>query len=118
MIGRLQLTPRPTLAPAICGVCERAFQEGDKPWVDTLSQFDVGVVTFLTGRKYVCDSCAAEMAEKIGYVAPEVAASLSAQVEALIERVQELEDWDDDLRQLRRLLDKAAAERLEEEIDG
>jgi len=114
----LQLIPRPALAPAICLVCERAYQDGDQPWVDTLSNLEVYVITFLTGRKYVCDRCAAEMAEKIGYVDPHTVRSLTVQVENLQKRVTELEDWDTDLRQLRRLLDKAAAERQEEVIDG
>lgn len=66
----MQLIGRPVLPPGICVICERSWQTGDKDWVDTLRHFDVGVVTFLTGKKVVCDSCAAEMAEKIGYVNP------------------------------------------------
>lgn len=66
----MQLIGRPMLAPGICVICERAYQERDKDWIDTGSTFDVGVVTFLTGKKHVCPECAANMAELIGYVNP------------------------------------------------
>lgn len=86
----MQLIGRPVLAPGICVICERAWQEGDKDWVDTLTHFDVGVVTFLTGKKHVCPDCAAEMAEKIGYVNPLEFADLSKQLEVIVEKNAEL----------------------------
>jgi len=50
----LNVVPIPELAPSICVICEGAHHPGDPAWVDTLRNFDVGVQSYLTGRKYVC----------------------------------------------------------------
>lgn len=110
----MNLVDRPTIAPAICLICERAHQDGDQPWIDTLAYWDVGVVTFLTGRKYVCDSCAREMAVKMGWLSPEQGAALADTLDDLEAQVSAQEERMKDLEALKRLLDRAAANRLDD----
>lgn len=104
----MQLVDRPVLAPAICGVCERSWQPDDSPWVDTLSTFDVGVVTFLTGRKYVCGHCAARMALLLGFTPPEDFASMVAKLKEIESMNAELQGRISDLVVIERALTRLA----------
>jgi len=52
--------------PGLCFVCETAPQAGV---IDTLQNFSPGFPSSLSGRKYVCDGCAAAVAETAGFFA-------------------------------------------------
>lgn len=58
--------PEVLLQPSICFLCERSRDEGEK-WVDTHRNHDPGHPGKLTGRKYVCDRCALQLAEFYGF---------------------------------------------------
>lgn len=100
----MQLIGRPVLAPGICVICERSSQVGDADWIDTRSTFDVGVVTFLTGRKAVCPDCAANMAELIGYVNPVEFAHLKEALNAVKAQAAEFEARAKDLEVVQRAI--------------
>jgi hypothetical protein len=84
------------LAPSICFICEGA--PATERAIDTGRSFITHVPTKLTGRKYICESCAREFGKAIGLVdGSELDAARGAVEEAasrLIEselRVQQLE---------------------------
>jgi len=58
--------PEVLLLPGICFLCERSRDEGER-WVDTHRWFDPGHPSKLTGRKYVCDRCALDLARFYGF---------------------------------------------------
>jgi len=102
----MQLIGRPVIAPGICVICERAHTEGDADWIDTERWFDVGVVTFLTGKKYVCPSCAGEMAVKMGFASPGEFADFRKQLDVIVEKNKALEQRVRDLTVLEQALSR------------
>lgn len=105
----MQLVGRPVLAPGICLICERAYQTGDAEWIDTGSWFDVGVVTFLTGKKHVCPNCASAMALKMGYASPGEFADFRKQLDVILEKNRELEQRVKDLTVIEQALKRLTA---------
>lgn len=105
----MNLVPQPELAPAICVICEGAHHPSDPAWVDTLRNFDVGVQTYLTGRKFVCGACAARIAMAVGFITPEEHAALEAQLEELADDFKRVEERQNDLEALQGLLTKLGA---------
>jgi hypothetical protein len=75
------------LAPGICILCEMA-NEGET-FYDTGRNFDPGIGTYLSGRKYVCSGCFNTIAAEWGYEA----SNQQEEAQLVIERVQaELKD--------------------------
>lgn len=111
----MNLVPQPELAPAICVICEGAHHPSDPAWVDTLRNFDVGVQTYLTGRKFVCGACAARIAMAVGFIAPEEHQALAEEVNSLVDALDKLESRAKDMDDLRSILARAQADLLAEE---
>lgn len=76
-----QLIEGQLLQPGICVVCEKG-SASEKPFVDTLRTFEPGVITKLTGRKYVCQECVGEFANLLGFASPDQAQEMQDAVEA------------------------------------
>lgn len=110
----MQLVERPFLPPGICFVCERAWQPGNRPWIDTLSTFDVGVVTFLTGHKYVCDGCAHKIALLLGFVSPEDFSDMMAKLAEIEAKNEEMKGRIADLVVVEKALMRVATSMAEE----
>lgn len=102
----MQLIGRPMLAPGICVICERSHQVKDADWVDTGSTFDVGVVTFLTGRKVICNTCSANIAELIGYVNPLEFARMKEALSEVEAQAAEFQARAKDLETVQRAIDR------------
>lgn len=96
---RILDTPRPLLAPGVCAVC-RMSPDGE--WVDTLYDNDLGQGHELSGRIYVCGSCAETMAGVLGFQRVDERleeaelriVELEGQYEGLLERVHALLEED------------------------
>lgn len=80
------VTEYPHQAPGLCFICE---QNPEGLWIDTFRNFETGGPTKLTGRKYVCEHCAAEFANDMGFLSPVKVAELQAELDA---KVAELAD--------------------------
>lgn len=86
----------PVLAPGVCLVCEGSKHQRH---IDTLRNIK-GIVHPLAGRKYVCEDCVREFADKLGYTSPEatdalkhlvlVAQEEAAEAKTLVKAVYEL----------------------------
>lgn len=105
----MNLVPEPQLAPSICVICEGAHHPKDPAWVDTLRNFDVGVQTYLSGRKYVCGACAVRIAMAVGFSEPSVAEALKAEIVNLEADLDVLEARANDLDQLQDILVRLGA---------
>lgn len=79
---------KPQIAPGFCFICE---QSNDCRYIDTFRDFEGIVREKLDGRKYVCEPCIKEFAEKLGFVTPEVAAPFYTMIDAGNKRIAELE---------------------------
>lgn len=87
----MQIVDRPGLPPAICFICEMKPTE-KQTIVDTKRDFEPGGPTYLNGRKYVCESCAAELARLYGFSKGSDVEELKVEAQFLRDRVSELED--------------------------
>lgn len=55
----------PNLKPSVCFMCEQAPQE--TKFLDTMREFDPGsMFSHLSGRKYICETCARDFAHALG----------------------------------------------------
>jgi len=90
----MQLIPagQPLLLPNICVLCEAwPNPESGLPTIDTERDFEVGVITRLTGRKYICNGCGDDIARTFGFVSGAAYDSLHAELEERTARLARLE---------------------------
>ena len=102
----MNLVSQPELAPAICVICEGAHHPGDSAWVDTLRNFDVGVQTYLTGRKFVCGACAVRIAMAVGYFPPDEREAMKTELDAIASELLALQERADDMDAFNALIEK------------
>lgn len=86
---------KPVLPPGMCFICE---QSNPVRYIDTFRDFEGVVREKLDGRKYVCEGCAKEFAERLGFYAdPKVFEDLKFaknEVKKLEDRVADLEPFE------------------------
>lgn len=58
----------PIKHPGLCFLCEQTPL--DCAWLDLNRDFETGVLTRLTGRKYVCGHCVSDVAQALGWTDP------------------------------------------------
>ena len=84
---------QPLPMPNVCFLCENSFTHEEinpKPTIDTMRDFECGIVTPLTGRKLVCGLCAEEIAKLIGYAGPKLVEELEGFIRSLTEELEGL----------------------------
>lgn len=64
---RLQPEHEPLANPGVCILCETSPVRDVTKVVDVERQFDPPVKTTLSGRKYVCENCVADLAAVLGF---------------------------------------------------
>lgn len=62
----MNLVDMPHLDPSLCIVCE--MKPPEVKWIDTLYNFECGIPTPITGRKYLCEVCVQDAARCLEYI--------------------------------------------------
>lgn len=75
----MEIVNTPAQSPGCCFLCE---QTNPVDHVDLFKHFDPGVVTRLSGRKYVCVDCIRDLAKLIGFSTPAEAEKMKEAVAA------------------------------------
>lgn len=82
------------LSPGMCVLCESGTQGLD--FYDSNFNLELDTIIYLSGRKYVCETCFHQMAEYFGYEASDsirhaeaVKEDLKAEVKALYDHLEE-----------------------------
>jgi hypothetical protein len=90
---------RPLLNPGICFICENSPSQEEIKVIDTRREFNPNCLTKLSGRKYVCESCATEMGQAVGMVSRD----------EHLDTVAEVEDLESSLGRVNARLDEAVS---------
>lgn len=107
----------PLKSPNLCTLCEQwPNPDSGEIVIDTLRDFEVGVITRLSGRKYICYGCAADIAETVGFVSGAVYHESIKELEERTLRINRLEAVSTALGEAREL--QATLSRLLPDIDS
>lgn len=91
----------PLAPPNCCFICQQYWGEESKThMIDTLREFEPAAITPLTGRKYVCEHCAKEMADLLDYVPKSVYNVLYENYNDAMDKLEFYEERDNDLKAL------------------